>query len=117
MMPVFSPCFLLLFFFLVAEDPVDNSLIVFGRAWSFILTWNWQLVYLETSDFCLIKVYQLNGGGKKGKDGMLIMGREALGKKMVILISPKQNKKPVFAQSGHVYAMLVNNNLLKYLMF
>lgn len=30
-MPVFSPCFLL-FFFLVAEDPVDNSLVVFGGA-------------------------------------------------------------------------------------
>lgn len=38
-------------------------------------------------------------------------------KKMIILISPRQNKKPVFAQSGHVHAMLVNNNPLKYLMF
>lgn len=50
---------------------------------------------------------------------MLIMGREKLDRKkmMIILISPKQNKKPIFAQSGHVYAMLVNNNPLKYLMF
>jgi len=50
---------------------------------------------------------------------MLIMGREELDRKemMIILISPKQNKKPVFAQKGHVYAMLVNNNSLKYLMF
>ena len=103
----------------VATCTGDNSLVVLGRAWSFIFAWIWELAYLQTSDFCLIQVYQLNGGGRKGKDGMLIMGREKLDRKkmMIILISPKQNKKPIFAQSGHVYAMLVNNNPLKYLMF
>ena len=56
---------------------------------------------------------------KKGERWNADNGEEKLDRKkmMIILISPKQNKKPIFAQSGHVYAMLVNNNPLKYLMF
>lgn len=62
-MPVFSPYFLPPFFF-GCRDPVDNSLVVLvepDHLFS-LETGNW--LPADSINFYLIKVYQINGGGK-----------------------------------------------------